>query len=161
MASIFQMTTEERLEKLEKELSHSKRRNHLLLAVVLLGAVAMTAGIGSREKVIEATGFMLVDGNGKTRAFLAMGEGGPKLGLLDENGNPRIGLIVDKDGPQLILRDENNKPRIGLFLSDFASGLTLIDENGKNRAGLVVDKEEGPGLGLFDENGKRLWKAPP
>jgi hypothetical protein len=68
---------------------------------------------------------------------------------------------VNKDGPQLTLRDKNNKPRVGLFLFDSGPGLTLRDENGKDRAGLMVDKKDGPLLGLLDENHKLLWKAPP
>ncbi len=87
MVGISQMTTEQRLEKLEMELARAKRRNRLLLAVVLLAAVIMTTAavttedIYSRKKVVEANAFILVDGNGKTRAILFVDKDGPMLGL--------------------------------------------------------------------------------
>jgi len=39
------MTIEERMEKVEMELARAKRRNHLLLAVVLLALVLFAVGI--------------------------------------------------------------------------------------------------------------------
>ena len=144
------MTIEERLEKLEIELARAKHRNHILMAVVLLAfvllAAAMTAvigrlttpaGIASRENIVKANKFILVDENGKEHASLAMDALGPRLRLFDENGKPRTSLAVDVNGPML-----------GLF-----------DVNGKNRAGLGVDKD-GPMLGLLDEDSKVIWFAP-
>jgi hypothetical protein len=180
------MTIEERVEKVEMELARAKRHNRLLLAGVLLGVVllalgATTPGAASREDVVKARKFMLVDVNDKTRALLAVDEKGVMLGLLDENGKPRVCLTVDKEGPQLTLRDENNKPRAALLLFDIGSGLTLDDGNGetcvmlhagkdeallslydKNGKGLLtVDKKDGPKMRLADENGKVVWQAPP
>jgi hypothetical protein len=40
-----------------------------------------------------------------------------------------------------------------------AKRFILEDENGKVLAALVVDKD-GPGLRLWDENGKTIWSAP-
>lgn len=80
------MTTEQRLENIEKELARAKRLNRLLLAVVLLAVVAMSAGISRREDVVRAKGFIVVDENGKIRATLVMLREGPLLGLFDENG---------------------------------------------------------------------------
>ena len=144
------MTTEERLEKLEKELARAKRRNRRLLAVagLVVGAVTLAwivAGTANRAEaqgggvpaVIRANAFVLVDEKGKTRAELSMGEYGPGLLLVDENGKTRATLTVDKDWPWL----------------------ALADENGKTRAMLAVGKN-GPVLGLLDENGKVKWQTP-
>ena len=40
-----------------------------------------------------------------------------------------------------------------------ANQFILEDENGKPHARLVVTKD-GPGLNLFDENGKAIWSVP-
>jgi hypothetical protein len=57
---------------------------------------------------------------------------------MDENGKLRAGMEVSKSGPQLILWDENHKIR----------------------AALLFTKEDGPGLGLTDENGRVLGHLP-
>jgi len=161
------MTIEERVEKVEMELARAKRRNRLLLAVVLLALVLLAVGattpgigtlttsgaIGGRENVVEANRFILVDVNNKTRATLSVGEDGPWLDLRDENGIPRIRLTVSKEGPGLVLRDENGQPRAFLAALKDGSALDLSDKNGKTRAFLAADKD-GPNLTLLDENGK-------
>ena len=117
------MDTEERLEKLERELRAEKRRNRWLLAAVGLGVVgvglawtlatttatAQAQGANTGPKVIRANKFILEDENGKVLAVL--------------------GVIEDETG--LILIDENGKVRAGLSLFKGKSGLDLLDENGK------------------------------
>ncbi|MCX5733131.1 MAG: hypothetical protein NTW68_02220 [candidate division NC10 bacterium] len=144
------MDTEERLEKLERELFAEKRRNRWLLVAVGLGVVGVLAwslgtitptaqaqGANIGPKVIRATQFILEDENGKPRAGLSMSKDGPRLTLADETGRPRAWLGVSKVGPRLVLADETGNPRVGLG----------------------VDKA-GPGLVLFDENGKAIWSQP-
>ena len=154
------MTTEERLEKLERELACAKRRNRWLLsivgltvvglglAVVGLGltrtwtkttAAAQAQAMGAVPKVISAEAFILVDENGKCRAALDM--------------------TMNKDGPMLRLSDENGKTRAVLAAFKDVSWLSLYDENSKVRAAMNVNKN-GPGMTLLDENGKTVWKAP-
>lgn len=147
-----EMTTEERLEKLECELARAKRGNRrmflagtgLLLGLfaLLMASWSMTGVAQGQEeqpdkKVIRANVFILEDQNGKLCAVLAVDKAGPALVLYDQNGKPRVGLTAFKGGPALILRDENGKPR----------------------AGLTVPKI-GPSLILYDKNGKPIWSAP-
>ena len=77
------MTTEERLEKMEKKV---KSNNRILLAVVLLAVLTITAGTAHRKDVIEARSFNVVDENGKTRIALFTDKDVPKLVMTDENG---------------------------------------------------------------------------
>ena len=109
------MTTDERLDKLEKELARAKRRNRRLLAVVglVVGAFALVwivarAGCNA-QSVIRANAFVLQDENGKARAELRMDKDGPGLSLFDAAGKTRAGLTVVKDAPMLSLYDENGK----------------------------------------------------
>jgi hypothetical protein len=161
------MTTEERLEKLERELAVAKRCNRRLLTFVAMtiGGLALvwtltktTSAAYAQEveavqKVVRANSFALVDENGKTRAMLGTTKDGTMLSLLDENGVLRAGLGVLKNGSELTLFGENGNKRAGLSVNRYGPGLALYDENGKNRAMLVV-AENQPGLTLSDENGK-------
>lgn len=143
------MTTEERLENLEKGLARVKRRNRLLLIGVLLGAVVITAVIIKPKNVIKASEFVLVDVGGKTRATLSMFVGGPRLVLYDENEAFRVGLLVEEEGPRLVLLDNNGEFRVGLEAREKVASLTLYDKNGKTGTRLAAR-----GLGLYDENEK-------
>lgn len=116
------MTTDERLDKLEKELARAKRRNRRLLAVVglAMGVVALVWIVGLvggkapvrtfsdalRESsaagtVIRANQFVLEDQNGKSRAGLGVAEGSAGLVLTDEDGHLCASLVAGKGGPEL------------------------------------------------------------
>ncbi len=147
------MTTEERLEKLERELAHAKRRNRWLLAIVGLAVVglglawtwnktmptAQAQGVAPAGKVIRANKFILEDANGKTRASLSVLDSGPGLWMYDVNGNPRVLLNVFDLESRV-----PGKPGLG------SSGLSLIGKNGKSGAHLTV-MDEAPRLMLSDD----------
>ena len=163
------MTTEERLEMLERELVETKHRSRrlligLALVVVGLGLVWTFAKITGNahaqedEKILRATAFVLVDDQGRVRGEMKMIASGPELRLADENGKARAELIACKDGPVLALSDENGKARVGLSVVKDGPGLVMLDENGKTRAFLNTAKNM-PGLVMLDENGKVIWAA--
>jgi len=166
------MMTEERLEKVERELRAAKRRSRWLLVALGLGLGAMAlvwasaASVPKAEaqgaadgRTVRANMFILEDENGKPRAALAALKDGPVLSLFDENGKPRAGLAVAKDGPRLGLLDENGKYRAALVVAKDGSRLSLFDETGKERAMLGV-AADGPGLVLLDAAEKVIWSAP-
>ena len=110
------MTTEERLENLERELTRVKRNNRLLmlgtviLAVLVLGWYPLTQqwvssayaqGTPTGPKIMRANQFILEDENGKPRASLVLVKDGPVLSLDDENGKTRATLALSKIGPVL------------------------------------------------------------
>jgi len=165
------MTTEERLEKLEQELSAAKRRARWLLAGV---AVCLGVGLAAwafRPQAataqpapgnlndIRARRIILEDDNGKPRLVLGAKEGAG-LALTDENGKPRAMLFMTKDGVRLSLSDENNQERAALAVTKDGPGLALYDQNGKTRATLAFAIKTGAGLVLVDESGKVVWGAP-
>jgi len=161
------MDTEERLEKLERELCMEKRRNRWLLAAVGLGVMgvafawalttitptAQAQGANIGPKVIRAHEFILEDENGKPRATLGVDKDEAGLVLRDETGKIRAVLGVSTDGPGLILNDETGNTRVGLVVRKDGPWLSLLDETGRPRAGLNVNKD-GPRLALGDETGK-------
>lgn len=154
------MTTEERLEKLEQELSRAKRRSRWLLGAVLLmagglvvpGVLEMTAFQGRAQgarmaQEMRANKFVLVDENGKLHAELAMYKGSPILLLWDGNGTPRAALVVSEHGPSLMLNDEKGNPR-------FVAGTTsTVTPDGK-----TIPYPESS-LILFGPDGKAIWSA--
>jgi len=117
------MTTEERLEKLERELTRANRCNRWLLAGVVLAAgllalawtwtqstaVAQAQGAETAPKVIRANKLVIEDEKGKIRVILSVNKDGASLALDDENGKTRASLNVYKDRPSLTLSDADGK----------------------------------------------------
>ena len=155
------MTTEERLEIVEKELAAAKRRIGRLVigGAVALVCIAILLAAWLRPAEVRARKFVLVDGDGKTRALLTVDEDGPRLGLTDESGKARAELRVAKNGPTLNLSDKNGNARAGLSVLKDGPVLDLDKGSGKTRALLTVE-EGGPGMRLYGENDKILWSAP-
>ena len=153
------MTTEERLEILERELARATRRNNwfaagLGLAVGLLAVGWFFTGFVTRTvKEVRTRKFTLVDGKGRSRALLSVDQAGPGLSLSDENGKKRVGLAAFKQASGMSLYDEKGENRDMLSVDKTGSGLALSDENGKKRAGMAVFRDAS-GLSLYDENGK-------
>lgn len=160
------MTIEERVENLERELRRVKQRNLWLLGalVLLAGGLIAFAVIEKTtshkwtkvvpNKVIRAKGFILEDKNGKTRAELALNEGGPHLSLFDENFIRRVGLAVFIDkGPLLSMFGENGIIGAQLDMGKNASGLYLYNKDSDSKAFLAVYRV-GPILALSDEKGR-------
>jgi len=124
------VTIEERLENMERELGRQKRRNRWLLGAILLlvgGLVAAWAfkttvttaqaqGAGA-VKEVRANSFVLEDENGKGRAILFALQDETDLLLWGGNGKSYARLNVTKDGPKLALSDENGKDRATLLVS--------------------------------------------
>ena len=148
------MTTEERLEKLEREQAAVKRHARRLLIVFALTAGAfvlawLLANSTRGENIIRARGFILEDDQGRTRGKLVTDERGPSLSLYDEKGQRRVGLDATKGGAGLYLYDENGKHRAELIALSIMSSLSLYDENGQRRVGLGVNSDV-PDLGMED-----------
>jgi hypothetical protein len=176
------MTTDERIENLEKGLASARRLNRWLLAAVGLAlGVWILAGTfgptmaaapagGAAVKEIRANRFVVEDANGKPRASLEVFNDNPRLALYDESDKPLASLCANKDGGLLSLGGKaiaalnTGKTGAALMLMDMngklknvmlgaAFGLSLADENGKRRVSLSTDKD-GPKLVLEDENGQ-------
>ena len=113
------MTTEQRMEKLERDLACAKRVI-VVGAAIVLGALAVQASLAystRQQKVIRANEIFLTDRNGNTRVRLDACPL-PRLDLLDTNGTSRIKLIATTLS-RLTLHDKNGEP------CQFSSGLGL------------------------------------
>jgi hypothetical protein len=158
------MTTEERLERVEKELVKAKRRSRVVLVAAVM-AVAVVfllgAGNGTVQNVIRAGKFELVDASGTVRAALGSDSAGRSALAFGNEKNPRIVLALDSaGGSALVLCDQNGKGRVLLALSGSGEpDLELYDQNDTSRVMLGLDTS-GPMLYLCDQNGKIIWRAP-
>ena len=155
------MTTDERLENLERALATSQRRIRWILSVgclVLTGLLA-TASIPKAPDAFTAKNFVVVDDNGKAIAVFGAAKEGPLLKMNDRNGKTRALLLVTKDGPSLCLRDETGRPRVGLSMLNEGARLQLLGDQTNSHAILVAGKD-APQMELVDEKGKTLLANP-
>ncbi len=168
------MPTDERLERLERELTLVKRNNQWLLAivgtVVLILILARTfswtentaqaQGKGNKPKVVVANEFVLEDEMGRRRAVLEAHKGRALLAMMDENGKIRISLDALNSEPGLSLFGQEFDVRAMFVIQEKEPGLVLWDESNNPRFVLVLDKKLGPMLKIMGEKGKPVWSAP-
>lgn len=161
------MTTEERLEKLERELKRANRRNRWLLAGVSLcigvvvvvwvfGLAAMTArAAGGAVKQVRATEFILEDENGMPLASLTVIKGFPTLLMRDKTDNIVVSLSIAQAGPGLVLHNKKDKSSVALAVNygEPLLGLSVGDDDSKGRVALAFINGK-PTLTLVDMNGK-------
>ena len=155
------MTTDERLEKLERELARARTRFRWL--VVGAGLCFVSAAViyaraprtTEASKELRANNFVLEDANGKPRASLGMDEDGLELRLRYENGNIGAALCLHDEKMVLSLADNSGKPRAVLGVTKNVPLLCLYDEKEEPRATLAV-LADGPHLALRDEKGNLL-----
>ena len=111
------MTTEERLEKLERKLSRIQAINRLLTVlgigvVLVIWFFASGTPIAQENGVyheIHAKAFVLKDDNGLNRAILTMSGDCPVLYMFDEIGTALVELSACENTPYLGLFDKNVK----------------------------------------------------
>ncbi len=171
------MTTEERLEKLERELADTKRRNRWLLAVMALTLVGVAYALdGTFQRTAntvsnQGTGGAIAV---KDVAATQRWQDTPVIGkaqkaantvkpaqairatafvLVDDKGRERGKFEMLGKGPRLVLSDQNGRTRAMLDVDKDGLGmLSLCDENGKGGVSLQT-LPDGPGVVLLcDEN---------
>ena len=156
------MTTDERLDRMERELTTLKRRNRCLLAVaacmvgaiVLFGAlskivpVAHAQGMGTVAREIRANRFVVVDSGNHPVAALEHVSGTTRLAFYGVGGMVRAQLVESTTGPQLALFGENDKERVRLEIG----GFHFYDENGTDRV-YLTQNQVASGFAQCDEKG--------
>jgi hypothetical protein len=139
----------------------------LLVVVLLAGDVALRCvGAqpgGAAPKVVTAQEFRLVDGEGKTRASMAVqADGSAGMVLLDKGGKRRAVLRLRPDGsPSLSLHDADGRNRATLDMqADDSIGLILTNRDGKGGAAMVVPPNGEAAAVLKDKDGNVVWAEP-
>jgi hypothetical protein len=161
-----EMATDDRLEKLERELSRARTRFHLLVVWIGVCLASLAAAYtyaqlslkprpGSAEVIEElrARNFVLEDGNGRVRAILGMYEGGVMLRLNAEKGDLGATFYLDNERSGITLNDKDGKHRAVLAVTQNVPILCLYDDKEEPRASLAVTKD-GPHLNMRDAKGQ-------
>lgn len=156
------MTTDERIDDLERQLKLVQRLYRWLLSGVSIGVALLLAsnvfppgdgggaayaqGRTAVEEIVRANKFILVDASGRERAILGLVDTGAGLCLYDESAQGRAIF----DGSSLTLFDDKGRQRAGLAAREDESMLTLTV--GKVHAGFGALKV-GAVAALSDETG--------
>jgi hypothetical protein len=99
----------DRLDALERE--NRRWKKAVLLAAILIAVAAILGMSPPPAKTLDLEVLRIVDGHGKARAVLGMGDEGPTLSLFDDKGRLRANLGLQKEGPSLDLLDTAESPR--------------------------------------------------
>jgi len=160
------MTTEERLENLERELAGTKRINRWLLAAVGLAlgvwtlAVALgpspagAQGGGAALKEVRANRFVVEDEKGAVRAVL---EAKDREDWAKERAVKGMDIpSLEKAAPALHLYDDKGTVRASLRLSKTGPQLCLNDKGGEEHVRVFDSSLVGPILGLYHGNRRSI-----
>ncbi|MHC4137873.1 MAG: hypothetical protein ACYS0K_23270 [Planctomycetota bacterium] len=132
------MTTEQRLERLERENRWMRR----------IGAVGVA---------VAAAVFLVGQGKEKVPPNLVA----RSLTLKDKEGTVHAYLAAGVDGSSLIFVDKAHKMRASLIVGGVRGArLTFHDRDGKARAGLGTLVSGSPHVTLSDAKGNVIWQAP-
>jgi hypothetical protein len=167
------MTTEQRLERLERENRWMRRTGAVAVAVA---AAVFLIGQGRDKELpdLEVRSLTVKGKDGFTRIRLSTFDGWPFLGLYDKDSRLRAMLAsTGTDGMSgLSLFDPDRKRRARLATAaDGSPLLSLHDKTGRSRAALgvatTVEKKTGAEtktaentLTMYDAKGKVIWQAP-
>ena len=150
---------------LRERLRSLERRQRVLTAGTLVAALALPllafAWQDSRPgeavpKAIKAESFVVVDGQGRTRAELSLAkDGSPQFLLNDSAGKTMIKLFINKDSEALgIFAAKSGITQLGLAVDGGAQPhVVLSDKGGKPRMQLAVSQNGAPSLICIDLEG--------
>jgi len=144
------MTTEQRLERLERENRWMRRIGAVAVAVA---AAVFLIGQGKKNAPpdLVVRSLKVVDKDGKVRAYLVKpADGSATLGLMDSAGRMRVLLQAPDRMPALRIMDKAGKKRVIL-----SAGLSNLDT-----VPVVIKAALEPSLKFCDANRKVIWKAP-
>jgi hypothetical protein len=156
----------ERLEKLERKNRRLKQSG--IVALLVLCAVVLMGQAGP-SRTIEATRFVLKDGEGRVRAELNLDEGFPKVILRDKKGLPQVGLGGD-DEPYLALTNTKNFGAVALKFYQGSPALEL--SNNKGFATVIggtdlttartgeSHRTSAASIVMVGQDGNIIWRAP-
>jgi hypothetical protein len=145
------MTTEQRLEKLERENRWMRR---IGAAVAAVAAVVFLMGQGKDGKLpdLEVRSLTVKDHEGRVRIRLGHREGWPQLLFVDATGRTHITLGETQHGPLLRFRDRYHTRVVLCVDHNGAASLLFTDRRGKCRGGLGVDPHGSPSLEFWDRD---------
>ncbi|MHC4818403.1 MAG: hypothetical protein ACYTF8_10145 [Planctomycetota bacterium] len=146
------MTTEQRLERLERENRWMQRIGAVGIAVA---AVVLLVGQGRQPEGwhLVAKSVTVNDELGRPRIRLGQNGGVPQLQFLDGTGRTHITLGETPHGPLLRLRDKKTTRIVLSTDHDGSASVLLTDKAGRSRCGLGTDPDGSPSIEVWDKDG--------
>ena len=136
------------------------RDTFLMAILIALTVLAVQPAEAQQvQEVVKAKSFVLVDEMGRTRASLLLRDDEPALTLFNKNGKPQLRVMLIDGIPVIGLINENDAPGM-MLMCQKGSRLMLADESGETRLFLSATVEDGPAIGLLDEEGEPIWGWP-
>jgi hypothetical protein len=148
------MTTEQRLERLERENRWMRRIGAVGVAVA---AAVFLIGQGKENELpdLEVRSLTVKDEAGVVRARLKTDRGLTGLAFLDKHGKDRAWLGAGDGSAGLTFT-----PTFQLGVSFGSQSLRLYDEDRKLRLALSTHRDGSPSLRFFDAERNVIWAAP-
>ncbi len=155
------MTTEQRVERIEKQLNRYRRLLTLTIGGVaayvatwILGPQMLLAQPATAtSKEIRSLSFVLVDESDKIRAVLGFEESGSvSLKFRDVNGKIRLGISAGEEGSGLAILDESGKLRVDLAVNKDEPRFAFSDGSSKPRFVIFESSDGSLMLNMFDES---------
>ena len=140
------MTTDERIQKLEQELYHAKRRVYISIIAVLLLAGIVVFDWGTDNEEVRANRFVVVDENGNKRAELGADEFGPALRLFDDKETQRATLLADENKSELSLQDKVGNGRAELVTRNDGHRFRFVSRDFPEQI-VLLTYHDGPAAG--------------
>ena len=115
----------------------------------------MWGRVWPRNGVVEASGFVVTDRDGKVRGSFAFDQNGVGLNLQDERGLWRAGFLVDNTGrPAMFLFDTVAQPVVTLNLQNSgAPSLRMRAPGNENTLQVRLGTGGAPGVFLTQRSG--------
>jgi hypothetical protein len=139
---------------------------------------------GTKETVVTAQYFRLVDAAGRERASLRVPNSpaaAAGLNFFDDSGDTAAGIAVGGDGVPMLwvggigmqvtskgentlqINDKDGKTRVLLGVTGEQSapaGLSLFDGDERQRIRVVIGPTGSPEVKIFDKDDKPIWESP-
>jgi hypothetical protein len=136
----------ERLNVLEKQ--NRRMKQIAAIAIVILASLLVMGQKAAANRTVEASEFVLRDGNGTVRSRWLVTPRGPILSLFDESGTDRITLQLTSTVPTIKLSGPSDRPKV----APGSAGESLGVQSG----GLVLQgptSSTGPQIWVIDAAG--------
>ena len=176
------MTSDSRIEALEKQVRALKRMLFGGVGAVVVGGLLAATHIQTVPDVIRAKKFEVVSEkghgiitlgerahggvisvfthDGKPRIEIASDEHAGALGVLNDDGNVVVALGAQPEGGALAICDKHAKTVVALAAAGDDAGLVVRNGEGTGVVAIGVDKQSGGIINTFNSKDKRTSKLP-
>ncbi len=156
----FDDQTQNRLDRIERELRYWRIGSMLALAAVVVAGLTAMADPPAKELRVET--LRIVQSDGKDRIVLTAIPEIPDMTFYDPSGRGRLTLDIANDKePELAIAGAGKaKGRLAIGIDNGTPVLRLYDRAGKLRVSMGVPQDVGALIRTFDEEGRVLGRLP-